>query len=98
MTSWFRDYLYLPLGGNKGNLLFKIRNVAIVFLVSGFWHGANWTFLFWGFVNALFFIPLVILKKNTLKIETFKKETILPSFKEVFQAKYFASPFKNSQI
>lgn len=85
LTSWFRDYLYLPLGGNKGNLLFKIRNVAIVFLVSGFWHGANWTFLFWGFINALFFIPLVIIKKNTLKIETFKKETILPGIKEVFQ-------------
>ena len=46
LTTWFRDYLYLPLGGNRGSLFFKIRNVFIVFLVSGFWHGAKWTFFF----------------------------------------------------
>lgn len=85
LTSWFRDYLYLPLGGNKGNLLFKIRNVMIVFLISGFWHGANLTFLLWGFVNALFFIPLVIIKENRLKLKVLEKETLLPSIREVFE-------------
>lgn len=85
LTSWFRDYLYLPLGGNKGSLLFKIRNVMLVFLISGFWHGANWTFLIWGFVNALFFIPLVIIKENRLKLKVLEKETLLPSIREVFE-------------
>ncbi len=56
LTSWFRDYLYLPLGGSKVSKLLVVRNVFIVFLVSGFWHGAAWTFLVWGFLNALFFV------------------------------------------
>jgi len=57
LSTWFRDYLYIPLGGSKE---FKIRNVFIVFLVSGFWHGANWTFILWGLVHALLFIPLFV--------------------------------------
>ena len=68
LSTWFRDYLYIPLGGSRGSLLKSIRNVSIVFIVSGFWHGANWTFIFWGFIHALFYIPLFIaLKNNTVK-------------------------------
>jgi alginate O-acetyltransferase complex protein AlgI len=63
LSTWFRDYVYIPLGGSKGSLLKKIRNVFIIFIVSGFWHGANWTFIFWGLLNALFFIPLLLLNK-----------------------------------
>lgn len=85
LTSWFRDYLYLPLGGNKGNLSFKIRNVMLVFLISGFWHGANWTFLFWGFVNALFFLPLILIKEKRLKMENLEKERMLPSIRELIE-------------
>ncbi len=59
LTSWFRDYLYIPLGGNRRGLAIQIRNVFIIFLVSGFWHGANLTFIFWGFLHALFFLPLI---------------------------------------
>ena len=60
LSTWFRDYVYIPLGGSK---TFKIRNVFIVFLLSGFWHGANWTFIFWGLIHALLFIPLFITGK-----------------------------------
>ena len=84
LTTWFRDYLYLPLGGNRGSLFFKIRNVFIVFLVSGFWHGAKWTFLFWGFINALLFLPLLIINHHK-KLETINSKKLLPSRYELFQ-------------
>lgn len=64
LSSWFRDYLYIPLGGSQGGMWIKIRNTFIIFLVSGFWHGANWTFLAWGFLNALYFLPLLLSNKN----------------------------------
>jgi alginate O-acetyltransferase complex protein AlgI len=64
LSSWFRDYLYIPLGGSKGGLWIKIRNTFIIFLVSGFWHGANWTYVAWGFINALYFLPLLLRKSN----------------------------------
>ena len=55
LTTWFRDYLYIPLGGSKGSKWFQVRNTFIIFLVSGFWHGASWTYVFWGFIIALGF-------------------------------------------
>ena len=69
LSSWFRDYLYIPLGGSSGGTAMKIRNTFIIFLVSGFWHGANWTFIAWGFINALYFLPLLLLKKNRFNME-----------------------------
>jgi alginate O-acetyltransferase complex protein AlgI len=66
LSSWFKDYIYIPLGGSRGNIWLKIRNTFIIFLLSGFWHGANWTFVFWGFLNALFIMPSLLWpKKNT---------------------------------
>ncbi|MCM0668631.1 MBOAT family O-acyltransferase [Flavobacterium tyrosinilyticum] len=64
LSSWFRDYLYIPLGGSKGGLWMKIRNTFIIFIVSGFWHGANWTYIVWGFINALYFLPLLLSNSN----------------------------------
>jgi alginate O-acetyltransferase complex protein AlgI len=64
LSTWFRDYIYIPLGGSQVGLWFQVRNTFIIFLVSGFWHGANWTFLVWGFLNALLFLPLLLLKVN----------------------------------
>ncbi|MEQ8908109.1 MAG: MBOAT family O-acyltransferase [Vicingaceae bacterium] len=64
LSTWFRDYLYIPLGGSRLNTLGAIRNIFIIFLVSGFWHGANWTYISWGGLNALYFIPLFIFKLN----------------------------------
>jgi alginate O-acetyltransferase complex protein AlgI len=72
LSSWFRDYLYIPLGGNKGSIWFQIRNMFVIFLVSGFWHGANWTFIVWGAINALYFLPLLVLKTNRNNVNTFQ--------------------------
>ena len=64
LSSWFRDYLYIPLGGSQGGMWYKIRNTFIIFLVSGFWHGANWTYVVWGLLNAIYFLPLLVMQKN----------------------------------
>jgi alginate O-acetyltransferase complex protein AlgI len=84
LSSWFRDYLYIPLGGNKGSLWEKIRNTFIIFLASGFWHGANWTFLAWGALNALYILPLLIFGKNRQNLDTVAQGRLFPSAKEVF--------------
>ena len=85
LSSWFKDYLYIPLGGSRGGLATKIRNTFIIFLVSGIWHGANWTFVAWGFFNALLFIPLLLVGKNRNNIEVVASNSLLPSLKEVSQ-------------
>jgi len=82
LSSWFRDYLYIPLGGSKGGTWMKVRNTFIIFLVSGFWHGANWTFVFWGALNAIYFLPLLLTKNNRVNIETVALGRTLPSLKE----------------
>ena len=64
LTTWFRDYVYIPLGGNRCSKTRQIINVSIVFILSGLWHGANWTFVIWGMVHALLFIPLILLYKG----------------------------------
>jgi alginate O-acetyltransferase complex protein AlgI len=84
LSSWFRDYIYIPLGGSKGSKWFQIRNVFIIFLVSGFWHGANWTYVAWGFINALYFIPLLVLNRNRSNIDAFKISFNLNSFRILF--------------
>ena len=68
LSTWFRDYLYIPLGGSKGGKWLSIRNIFIIFIVSGFWHGANWTFIMWGLIHAMLYIPLFLRGKidNTL--------------------------------
>ncbi|MDB4438667.1 MBOAT family protein, partial [bacterium] len=83
LSTWFRDYLYIPLGGSKGGNIMKIRNTFIIFIVSGFWHGANWTFIVWGFLNALYFIPLLITNNNRNNLDTVASGKLLPSIKEL---------------
>ncbi len=83
LSSWFKDYLYIPLGGSKGGTWLKIRNTFIIFLVSGFWHGANWTFIVWGALNAVYFLPLLLTNKNRNNLETVAQGRLLPSFKEL---------------
>lgn len=84
LSTWFRDYLYIPLGGSKGGNWMRVRNTFIIFIVSGFWHGANWTFIFWGFLNALFIMPSIIFKTNRANIEIVAYNKALPSIKEFF--------------
>jgi alginate O-acetyltransferase complex protein AlgI len=84
LSSWFRDYLYIPIGGSKYGKRKAVRNTFIIFIVSGFWHGANWTFIFWGLLNALFILPSILANKNRLNIEIVAKGKHLPSWKEFF--------------
>lgn len=83
LSTWFRDYLYIPLGGSKGGTWMKVRNTFIIFLVSGFWHGANWTFIAWGLLNALYFLPLLLANRNRNNIGTVAEGRILPNLQEI---------------
>lgn len=85
LSTWFRDYLYIPLGGSRGGTWMKIRNTFAIFIISGFWHGANWTFIVWGILNAVYFLPLLLLKKNRTNTNTVGQEKHLPSIKEFLQ-------------
>jgi D-alanyl-lipoteichoic acid acyltransferase DltB (MBOAT superfamily) len=82
LSTWFRDYVYIPLGGSQGNTRRKIINTFIVFIVSGFWHGANWTFIAWGALNAIYFLPLLVLNKNRQNLEIVAQGKIFPTLKE----------------
>ena len=86
LSTWFRDYMYIPLGGSKMGKWISIRNIFIIFIISGFWHGANWTFITWGLCHAIIYIPLFLSGHNRI----FKNNSIygkrwLPSFTELFQ-------------
>ena len=85
LSTWFRDYLYIPLGGSRGGTWMKVRNTFIIFLVSGFWHGANWTFIVWGALNALYFLPLLLRGNNRNHIEVVAFDKVLPSLSEIFK-------------
>jgi D-alanyl-lipoteichoic acid acyltransferase DltB (MBOAT superfamily) len=83
LSTWFRDYLYIPLGGSRGGTWTKVRNTFIIFIVSGFWHGANWTFIVWGALNAIYFIPLLLTKNNRNNIEIVAQGKLFPGLKEL---------------
>ena len=111
LTTWFRDYVYIPLGGSRPEVparlkdkgerrearytkVIAIRNTFIIFLLSGLWHGANWTFVLWGAYHALLFVPLLLMNKNrryrdTVATITMEDGTVktkwLPSLKEMGQ-------------
>ncbi len=82
LSSWFRDYLYIPLGGSKGGNWLRIRNTLLIFVVSGFWHGANWTFIFWGLLNAILIMPSILLGTNRADLEMVAKGKHFPSVRE----------------
>jgi len=84
LSTWFRDYLYIPLGGSRGGTSMKIRNTFIIFIVSGFWHGANWTFIVWGALNALYFLPLLLFNRNRQNIGVVAQGKYIPTIKEFF--------------
>jgi len=86
LSSWFKDYLYIPLGGSKQGKLKAVRNTFIIFLVSGFWHGASWNFIAWGFIHACGFLPLLLLNRNRKHVtDVVAQNTWLPSLKELWQ-------------
>ena len=85
LSTWFRDYLYIPLGGSRGGKWMKTRNTFAIFIVSGFWHGANWTFIIWGLLNAIYFLPLLLRNKNRQNIDVVAQNRLYPSPKELVQ-------------
>lgn len=86
LSTWWRHYLYIPLGGSREGKLKAVRNITIIFLVSGFWHGANWTFIFWGAFHAIVFIPVYLMGRNTIyKHNIVGEHTFFPSFIEILQ-------------
>ena len=85
LTTWFRDYLYIPLGGSRVSKAKVVRNTFIIFLVSGLWHGANWTFVAWGAYHALLFLPLILLGKNRRYTNIVAEGRMLPTVKEFLQ-------------
>jgi D-alanyl-lipoteichoic acid acyltransferase DltB (MBOAT superfamily) len=85
LSTWFRDYLYIPLGGSRGSNALRIRNTFIIFIVSGFWHGANWTFIVWGALNAIYFLPLLLAGKNRNNLDIIAEGKYLPGLRESLQ-------------
>jgi len=85
LTTWFRDYVYIPLGGSRCSKAMVVRNTLIIFLVSGFWHGANWTFIIWGIYHALLFLPLILMNKNRKHINSVSEGRRIPQLKEIIQ-------------
>ena len=82
LNTWFRDYLYIPLGGSRVSTAKKVRNIFVIFLVSGFWHGANWTYIVWGALNAILFLPLILTKKNRKYIDEVAHGRTFPTLRE----------------
>lgn len=85
LTSWFKDYVYIPLGGSRCSMPRVILNTFIIFVISGIWHGANWTFIVWGAYNALLFIPLLLTHRNRKYLDVVAKDRFLPNVKESLQ-------------
>jgi D-alanyl-lipoteichoic acid acyltransferase DltB (MBOAT superfamily) len=83
LSTWFRDYVYFPLGGSQGSKWMSVRNIFITFIISGFWHGANWTFIVWGAINAFYFLPLLLANKNRENLETVAQGKYFPSLREL---------------
>jgi alginate O-acetyltransferase complex protein AlgI len=79
LSTWFRDYVYLPLGGNRLGPGRTILNVSAVFLLSGLWHGANLTFIVWGAYHALLFLPLMLLARNRKFVDKISPSSMWPS-------------------
>lgn len=85
LTTWFRDYVYIPLGGSRVSKAKIVRNTFVIFLVSGFWHGANWTYIAWGAYHVMLFLPLILLGKNRKYTNLIAEGRILPTWKEFGQ-------------
>jgi alginate O-acetyltransferase complex protein AlgI len=83
LSTWFRDYLYIPLGGSRGGTWKNLRNIFIIFIVSGLWHGANWTYIIWGALNAIYFLPLLFTGRNRKNLDVVAEGKNIPSIREL---------------
>ncbi|MGD9210286.1 MAG: MBOAT family O-acyltransferase [Desulfobacteraceae bacterium] len=86
LSTWFRDYVYIPLGGSRESKYRQFFNIIVTFTLSGLWHGANWTFIAWGFINGLYYMPLMLFgQRQKFKGSIVAKGRLLPNIKEIFQ-------------
>ncbi|PWG04159.1 MBOAT family O-acyltransferase [Polaribacter aquimarinus] len=89
LTTWFRDYVYIPLGGNRVTSILKFRNILVVFIITGFWHGANWTYIVWGALNGLFILFFIYLEKYSPQINNNTINTITNTIKRIITFSLF---------
>lgn len=82
LSTWFRDYVYFPLGGSRGGRWLTLRNVTLVFLVSALWHGANWTFIVWGAIHVAMYVPLLLSASNRNHLGDAAENRVLPDLAE----------------
>ena len=86
LSTWFRDYVYIPLGGSRDSKARQVVNIIATFALSGLWHGANWTFIAWGVVNGIYYIPLMLFdQRSKFKGAIIAQGRLIPSFKEIYQ-------------
>lgn len=85
LSTWFRDYVYIPLGGSRVGKWRAVFNTFVIFVISGFWHGANWTFIIWGALNAAYFLPLLLFNRNRKNLDTVAEGQWLPDMKELLK-------------
>ncbi|NOR87486.1 MAG: MBOAT family protein [Bacteroidales bacterium] len=98
LSTWFRDYIFIPLGGNRGSKWKQVRNIMMTFVLSGFWHGANWTYIIWGALHGLYYVPLIFKKRKVKYTEIVAFERILPTRLELLQMLFTFSLFVFSMI
>ncbi|NND54697.1 MAG: MBOAT family protein [Gammaproteobacteria bacterium] len=79
LSTWFRDYVYIPLGGSRGTRFMTFRNISIVFVVSGLWHGANWTFVAWGAIHAALFLPSILRNRHRRHLDDAAADSAIPT-------------------
>lgn len=85
LSVWFRDYVFIPLGGGLGKPVLHFRNIILTFTLSGFWHGANWTYMCWGFVNGIGYAPIVFLQPYKRRSKERRPMGLIPSAIEFFE-------------
>jgi alginate O-acetyltransferase complex protein AlgI len=85
LSTWFRDYVYIPLGGSRGSTKQKIMNTLLIFGLSGFWHGANFTFMVWGILHAFYFLPLALKNQNRKHLNIVAAGRFFATWQELLQ-------------
>jgi D-alanyl-lipoteichoic acid acyltransferase DltB (MBOAT superfamily) len=85
LSTWFRDYVYIPLGGNRGSKWRAVRNIIITFTLSGLWHGANWTFVVWGLLNGLYYVPIMLARQQHRYTEVVAEGRLFPSARDALR-------------
>lgn len=85
LTTWFRDYVYIPMGGSRVSKVKVLRNTLVIYLLSGFWHGSSWTYVAWGLINAFLFFPLILSGRNKKYKGVIAEGNVFPTFKETLQ-------------